>query len=78
MEEKMLEKILIENVLVTVFFDYQPAEPMTDTYPGCGSSVELNSVCLIKNDLMPVLNQSALSELADRCLESIEDDKERS
>lgn len=71
MSEQKLSTLLIDNVRVRVDFDYQPAEPMMETYPGCGATVELNAVSLVGNDLIPVLSQRALDDLADKCMESM-------
>jgi len=32
------------EIPVRVYFDYQPDEKMTNTYPGCPASIEINDV----------------------------------
>lgn len=71
MSEHILTTLLTDELIVIVRFDYQPEEPDTLTYPGCGALVELNSVCVGALEIMPVLNQSALSDLANKCMESM-------
>lgn len=71
-EQKLLIK-LDGTLPVTVYFDYQPEERETQTYPGCAAGVELNSVHYKDyEDIMPLLNKSTLSELADKCMESMD------
>lgn len=38
-----------------VDYDYQPAESMTRTYPGCDESVHVNQVTLFGHDISHVL-----------------------
>jgi len=48
-------------------YDYQPAEPATREYPGCGESLTVNSVdVMFAGDFHP-MTQSAQEHIAD-CL----------
>lgn len=69
--EQQFSTTLTGDFTVVVYFDYQPKEPADLTYPGCEASVELNSVLRGIQDIMPVLNESVLSDLAGKCLESM-------
>lgn len=71
MSEHKLSTLLTENLAVTVHFDYQPDELETPTYPGTAAVVELNSVCVGPNDIMAVLSEKVLGDLADKCMESM-------
>ena len=75
MSEQKLSTLLTDEVVITAYFDYQPQELETSTYPGCAAVAELNSVLIGTYDIMPVLSQSVLSALADKCLKSMEIDQ---
>lgn len=74
MSNHKLTTLLTENLAVTVDFDYQPDELETPTYPGTPAVVELNSVWVRNNNIMPVLSESVLGDLADKCMKSMESD----
>lgn len=76
MSEHKISTLLTENLAVTVHFDYQPKEPETLTYPGTPAVVEMNSVCIGSHDIMQVLSESVLGDLADRCMESMDSDED--
>jgi len=75
MSEHNISTFLPEDIPVVAYFDYQPEEAQTLTYPGCGASVELNSVYMGGINIMPIINQNILGDLADKCMESMESDK---
>ncbi len=68
MSEHKLTTTLINDITVTVHFDYQPEEVQTQTYPGCPAIVELNSVYIDQQNIMEVLSQSVLGDVADKCM----------
>ena len=65
---------------VTVYFDYDAAEPETEIEPGVPSSVTLSDVEVYGEkgyQLIDVLDEGTLDLLTARCLESVENCDER-
>jgi len=60
----MREAIKYKGVEMEVIFDYQPEEPSTYDYPGCGAEICINEVIVMGVDIV---------ELLDNELEQIED-----
>ncbi|MEE9223006.1 MAG: hypothetical protein V3V40_06075 [Nitrosomonadaceae bacterium] len=75
MSEQKLSTIIYGDLSVTVHFDYQPEEPQTPTYPGSAPLIEMNAVYIGIEDIMPILSQKILGELADKCMESMVNDQ---
>ena len=60
----MREQIKYKGIEMEVIFDYQPEEPSTHDYPGCGATICINEV---------IVNGVDIVELLDHELEQIED-----
>ena len=64
-----------EEITVFVTGDYQPAEPQTHNYPGCGESAVIGAVEAFPKksstaiDLLPLLNQQAIELLEEQLIE---------
>lgn len=74
MSELHFETVLSDDISVTVYFDYQPKEPMTRYYPGCEALATINAV-LIDNDenkdLYEIIGPRVFNILQERALESM-------
>lgn len=85
MSENILKTHVGSEIDVTVYFDYQPEEPMERDYPGCPSEVALNAVYvngLEDADILETLNDSWVDTLKERCeqmiIDNARDEYERS
>ena len=78
-----LNLILADDLTVEVFFDYWPGEaavmyPNDKAHPGCDEEIEVTAV-IVKNDegrevdLIDVLNQEAINQLAADALQELHD-----
>jgi len=52
---------------VRVDYDYQPAEPATNEYPGCGMEITINSVMLGDTDILSRLIGDEYDAIFEAC-----------
>ena len=51
-----------------VYYDHQPKEGATNEYPGCPEDVEITTVYLNGQDILPLMNRYALVEIKTKIL----------
>jgi len=79
MEHSIETHIGVDDLPVTVWFDYEPEQHQTYWAPGFPSEVDINAVCVDGNrgkDIQEVLDESTLENLMMQCHEYMESEQE--
>ena len=77
--EHSIETHIADEIEVTVWFDYEPAEEQRWMQPGFSSEVRINAVYVDNNpdkEISGVLGQTTLESLTDKCFEHMEAEQE--
>jgi len=84
MSEQNMQYHLGEDELpVEVYFDYQPEEGSTATYPGCAASVTLGAVdvktslgnIFKTSNILDCFNHVVLADIEEACMEYMETER---
>lgn len=73
--EHFIETHIGDEIAVTVWFDYEPAQKQTQLDPSLASEVTINAVYVdgfIKYDIGEVLSPDTLEDLRLKCFEHME------
>ena len=65
----------IEDVFLTVEFDYEPAEEMTRDYPGCPAEAHVTRISVLSDkldlDIFNLVSDKVIDKLEECCFEHI-------
>lgn len=73
--EHSIETHIGDEIAVTVWFDYEPAQIQTHWAPGFSSEVTINAICVDnddRKDIEAVLNPDTVEILRLKCFEHME------
>jgi len=77
--EQSIETHIGDEIAVTVWFDYEPAQQQTHWDPAYTSEVTINAVCVDgdkERDIEAVLSCDTLQDLNFKCFEHMETEQE--
>jgi len=70
----MTLNVTFRGVKLSVAYHYQPAERMTNDYPGCDEEIEVEAVYTLHGDDIAELLVDCMDELEEVCLEGYHDE----
>lgn len=76
--EHSIETHIADEIAVTVWFDYEPAQEQTHSDPSFPSEVTINAVCVDgdeRKDIEAVLTPGTLENLRLKCFEHMESEQ---
>ena len=56
-----------------VYFEYQPFEPKTQTYPGCDASITITAIERDNLDIFDTLSDEDIARVGDMVWDALED-----